>query len=222
MRQATEKLARTSGLGEPAWEIAQLFPMQGDWSEEEYLALNGNHLVELSQGFLEVLPLPTTSHQLLVAYLYRLLLAIASSRNLGTVLFAPLRVRLWRGKIREPDVVFMLREHASRIMDRYWDRADLVMEVLSKDDEDRRRDLIKKRGEYARAGIPEYWMVDPQEERITVLRLASKRYVVHGEFTKGTVATSHLLPGFAVDVTEALSQRLPAATKKAAGKRKRS
>jgi Uma2 family endonuclease len=126
------------------------------------------------------------------------------------VLFAPLRVRLWRGKFREPDVVFMLREHAGRIGEKFWDRADLVMEVVSEDEEDRRRDLDTKRREYARAGIPEYWIVDPQEEQITVLRLAGKRYVLHGAFPRGAAATSHLLPGFTVDVNQALSQRLSA------------
>jgi hypothetical protein len=39
--------------------------------------------------------------------------------------------------------------------------------------------------------------------------LSVKRYVVHGEFPKGTVASSHLLRGFTVDVREALSQRVP-------------
>jgi Uma2 family endonuclease len=208
MSQAARKQTQDiSGL-EPTWAVAHLFPPQGQWCEEEYLALNTNHLVELSAGFLEVLPLPTTSHQLLVAYLYGLLHAFVTSRDLGTVLFAGLPVRLWRKTIREPDVVFMLKEHADRIGNRYWDRADLVMEVVSEGAENRERDLETKRREYARAGIPEYWIVDPQEERITVLRLAGKRYVVHGEFAKGAVASSHLLPSFTVDVTEALARQL--------------
>jgi Uma2 family endonuclease len=208
---AQELSPRAPGQPELTWEIAHLFPAQGDWSEEEYLALGGNRLVEFSDGFVEVLPVPTTSHQLLVACLYGLLLAFASARDLGTVLFAPLRVRLWRGKFREPDVVFMLKAHASRINEEFWDRADLVMEMVSDDDEDRRRDLQTKRREYARAAIPEYWIVDPRDGRITVLRLAGKRYVVHGEFAKGTVATSHLLPGFGVDVSAALkAARRPA------------
>jgi Uma2 family endonuclease len=189
--------------------VAYLFPAQGDWSEEDYLALGGNQLVELSDGFLEVLPVPTTSHQFLVLYLYGLVLAFTTPKDLGTVLVAPLRVRLRRRKFREPDVVFMLRKHADRIGEEFWTEADLVMEVVSGDDEDRRRDLITKRREYARAGISEYWIVDPREERITVLRLTGKRYVVHGEFLKGTVATSHLLRGFTVDVSEAFSRSIP-------------
>jgi Uma2 family endonuclease len=50
-------------------------------------------------------------------------------------------------------------------------------------------------------GIPEYWIVDPQTERITVLTLKGKRYRVLGEFAPGQKATSALLDGFRVDVS---------------------
>jgi Uma2 family endonuclease len=100
----------------------------------------------------------------------------------------------------------MLKRHSVRIGEEFWTGADLVMEVVSGDDKDRRRDLVTKRREYARAGIAKYWIVDPQEGRITVLRLAARRYVMHGEFPRGTVASSRLLPGFIVDVSGALSQ----------------
>jgi Uma2 family endonuclease len=188
---------------EPAWDVARLFPAQGSWSEEEYLALGGNRLVEFSDGHVEVLPTPTTSHQLIVAFLYRALLDFVAARAGGTVLFAPLRVRLWPGKFREPDILFMAAEQASRIGEAFWEGADLVMEVVS--DDDRRRDLETKRREYAQAGIAEYWVVDPQEGRITVLRLDGAVYAVHGEFTAGTKATSHLLPDFSLGVAAALS-----------------
>jgi Uma2 family endonuclease len=209
MNRAPGTPTQAAGQPEPTWEVAYLFPTQGNWSEEDYLALNAHQLVEFSHGFLEVLPMPTTSHQLLVVYLYRPVLGFTTGRDLGTVLVAPLRVRLWRGKFREPDVLFMSKGHADRIGEEFWDGADLVVEVVSGEEEDRRRDLVTKRREYARAGIPEYWIVDPREERITVLRLSGKRYVVHGEFPKGAVASSHLLRGLTVDVSEALSQRVP-------------
>ena len=159
MNEAPRQTARDEDQGEPAWDVARLFPDQGTWSEEEYLALNTNHLVEFSHGYVEVLLLPTTSHQLIVLALYQVLKAFASPQDLGTVLVAPLRVQLWPGKFREPDVVFMRAENAARIGEPFWEGADLVMEVVSGDD--RRRDLETKRLEYARAGIPEYWIVDP-------------------------------------------------------------
>jgi Uma2 family endonuclease len=206
MRQGLHTPIRRAKKAEPAWEVAYLFPAQGYWSEEEYLELQGNYLVEFSNGFLEVLPMPTTSHQLLVFYISGLVLAFTSRRDLGTVLTAPLRVRLWPGKIREPDVVFMLKAHADRIGEEFWQGADLVMEVLSGSASDQRRDLVIKRREYARARIPEYWIIDPRDEQLTVLRLAGTRYVVHGVFGKGKVASSRLLKGFTVDVTEALAR----------------
>lgn len=185
---------------EPAWEVARLFPAQGMWSEQEYLDLKGNRLVEFTQGFIEVLPMPTTAHQLIVELLHRVLAEFVRARGLGTALFAPLRARLWPGKFREPDVLFMLTAHAARMGDDFWDGADLVMEVVSSDD--RRRDLETKRLEYARAGIPEYWIVDPQEKAVIVLKLESGRYAVHGRFEQGARAVSALLEGFSIGVAD--------------------
>jgi len=225
MSQVPTKPARAAKQREPAWEVAYLFPVQGDWTPEDYLALKTNWLVELSDGCIEVLPMPTTSHQLLVLHLYGLLLAFNAARSLGTLLVASLRVRLGAKRFREPDVVFMLKEHADRIGEDYWEGADLVMEVVSGSKEDRDRDLITKRREYARAGIPEYWIVDPKQEQITVLRLDGKKYAVHGVFATGSVAASALLNGFTVDVTAALESQLrPAAGKakpKSKGQRRR-
>jgi len=99
----------------------------------------------------------------------------------------------------------MKAENAHRRHDKYWDGADLVMEVVSRDPTDRKRDLEVKPGEYARARIPEYWIVDPEERQIKVLTLEGQTYKVHGEFGPGTVATSVLLPGFAVSVDEVLA-----------------
>jgi Uma2 family endonuclease len=221
MQRALNTSSRPELPPEPTWEIAHLFPPQGMWSEEEYLALDGNHLVEFSHGRLEVLPMPTSSHQRIVFFLARLLLAFAAAHDLGEVLPASLRVRLWRGKFREPDVVFMRKEHADRAGEEFWKGADLVMEVVSGDKKDRHRDLVTKRQEYARARIPEYWTIDPLKERITVLRLAGKRYAVHGAFRRGMTAASHLLPGFTVDVSEVLAQAVPPTGGKGRGKPKR-
>jgi Uma2 family endonuclease len=75
------------------------------------------------------------------------------------------------------------------------------MEVVSSDVKSHRRDYEEKRADYAQLRILEYWIVDPQTERITVLALKGKQYRIHGEFAPGQQATSLLLPGFAVDVT---------------------
>jgi Uma2 family endonuclease len=133
--------------------------------------------------------------------------AFVTARSLGDVYFMGVRVRLHAGKYREPDVMFMSAEHADRIDDEYWEGADLVMEVVSSGNDGRRRDLKQKREEYAQAGIPEYWIVDPELGQITLLTLEDQIYVVHGEFKRGDQATSKLLPGFTVDVASALEPK---------------
>jgi Uma2 family endonuclease len=96
----------------------------------------------------------------------------------------------------------MREEHRDRIGEEYWDGADLVLEVVSKDAESRKRDLIQKPLDYAEGRIPEYWIVDPQEGRITVLSLQAQTYAQHGIFTRDELATSKLLEGFSVSVSE--------------------
>ena len=191
--------------GEPAWDVAKLFPNQGTWSVEEYLALNANRLVEFSNGYIEVLAMPTMRHQLIVMFLCDALRAFVKDRVAARVLVAPFRIRLWPEKFREPDVMLMLPEHGARMGNEFWDGADLVVEVVS--DDDRRRDLETKRFEYARAGIPEYWIVDPQNNQITVLTLNGTSYAIGGEFGPGGRAESVLLRGFGVPVDDVFAAR---------------
>lgn len=187
MLRTEPPLISPTGEAEPAWEVALLFPAQGAWSEEDYLSLNTNHLVEFSHGRIEVLPMPSDRHQSIVFFLSTLLGAFARKIG-GKVLFAPLRLRLWPNKIREPDLLFLASATDPRRQNAYWTGADLVIEVVSPDDP--QRDLVTKRSEYAQAGIPEYWIVDPQAETITVLRLDGAAYVEHGVFRRGEIATS--------------------------------
>lgn len=201
----------------PAWDIARLFPNQGHWTEGDYLLVSRrtNRLVELDEGKVKVLPMPTLAHQDIVLYLCDALRAFVKPRDLGRMTMAPYPVRLWPGQFREPDVGFLLAEHTARMSNDFADGADLVMEVVS---DDRRHDLEIKRAEYAKAGIAEYWIIDPRERRVTVLTLTGKgarktaanskgrpkgsarAYAVHGEHAPGDRAASALLKGFEVDV----------------------
>jgi len=194
--------AKPPKQGEPIWELAHLFPYQGAWSEEEYLELETNHLIEYENGSLEMLSMPTIQHQLIVAFLYNALLSFIQSKQLGTLLFAPLRVKLWEGKFREPDLVFLSSEKSEQLEGRYLDGADMVIEVVSGSAEDRHRDLVTKRQEYAQAGIGEYWIVDPTEEKVTVLSLVGENYDIYGEFTSDSIATSPMLIGFSISVRD--------------------
>ena len=184
-------------------EIRSMLPEQGAWSERDYLWLTNhtNRLVEFSDGYIEVLPMPTEKHQAILVYLFLAFRALMERMN-GKVFFAPLRVRLRTGKYREPDLLLLRSAADSRRHNEYWEGADLVVEIVSPDDPD--RDLVTKRAEYADAGIPEYWIVDPQSETITVLRLADTGYVEHGVFYRGATASSALFSDFTVSVDAVL------------------
>lgn len=185
-----------------AWEVATLFPEQGSWTESAYLELTDgtNRRIEFADGRLEFLPMPTELHQALVGFLYHALLAFATAGDLGLVPFPPLRVRLASGKVREPDVLFLLKEHYHLRSNRVWNGADLVMEVVSADPKDRQRDYEEKLIEYSAAGISEYWIVDPERFLVVVYQLLDGKYVLRGEYPRGEIANSELLPGFSIDV----------------------
>jgi Uma2 family endonuclease len=195
------KLARRRPRkNEPAWDIAELYPLQGQWSEEEYLRLGTNRLVEFDDGVIEVLPVPTTSHQLILSFLFLQMLPYFS--ELGLLLMAGIRVRLWPRKYREPDIVFMTNEHEDRVGEDFWKGADLAIEIVSRGADNRDRDLREKRRDYAKGRILEYWTVDPQEGQITVYRLSNGRYTVHGVFKKGDTMHSARWPEFHLSVDD--------------------
>jgi Uma2 family endonuclease len=93
------------------------------------------------------------------------------------------------------------------LTEHYCKGADLVLEVVSDGEESHRLDRETKRDEYAKARIPEYWIVDPEQAKITVLALDARTYRVLGEYSEGDRATSRLLPGFQVDVAAAVTAK---------------
>lgn len=195
----------TTSAREYRQAILELLPEQGGWGEEEYLWVSErtNRLVEFSDGKIEVVPMPTDAHQGILLLFTRAFLAYLDPRG-GIFRFAPLRLRLRPGKVREPDILVLLDQQDSRREDRYWHGADLVLEVVSPDNP--ARDLVEKRQEYAEAGIPEYWIVNPLDQTIAVLTLAGDIYAEHGVFVRGDRATSALLDGFGVAVDEVFTQ----------------
>jgi Uma2 family endonuclease len=191
-------------MSEPAWVIATLFPSQGEWTEADYLALGTEQRrVECSDGRIEVLGMPTDRHQAIAGAAYVALVAYAQQTG-GCARPAGIRVRLGPGRFREPDVVFLTSARLHLRGEEYWNGADLVVEVVSASPEDRVRDLVIKRREYAQAGIPEYWIVDPVEETITVLRLEGDVYVEHVQLGSGAIMASATLDGLTVPVDHLL------------------
>ena len=173
--------------------------LQGMWSVEQYLALTAqtNRLLEYTDGVIEVLPMPTDKHQSISLFLLLCFLAFVRPRG-GVAFYAPLRLEIRPGKFREPDLLILMRSDDPRRQNDYWRGADLVLEIVSPDNP--ARDLEEKPRDYAEAGIPEYWIVNPLDETVTVLTLTDGSYTEYGVFRRGDEARSKLLDGFTVRV----------------------
>jgi len=201
--EVTNVVQKQKETAEPrlAVEVARLWPPQGQWTEADYFALPAtNQLIELSEGELIMCPPPTDSHQSASGELYAALRAFVRERDLGTVRYAPLPVRLWPGKIREPDILFVSKEHADRIGEKVYGPPDLVVEVTSPGT--RRTDRVEKFVEYAQAGVREYWIVDPDSRTVEAFVLREGAYELLGKWDDGEMAHSEVLEGFEIAVDE--------------------
>src|SRR5437773_10428347 len=111
------------------WEedelVLDLGALQGLWTVEQYLKLTDqtNRLIEFTDGYVEVLPMPTRRHQVILAFFYELLVALIRPRG-GKVLFAALRVQVRPNKYREPDLVLLLDPNDVRNQNAFWFGAD--------------------------------------------------------------------------------------------------
>jgi Uma2 family endonuclease len=191
--------------GEPVREITEYLPSQGSWTERQYLALFTHARgVEFKDGMIEVLPVPTKTHQLVIGLFYELLKAFVAGN--GVVLLAGYKLRVQSDTVqyREPDIVYLTPEQNKQSGEAFTRAAELVAEVVSQDDPS--RDYATKREEYAAAAIPEYWILDPAARQILVLGLEGANYVERGKYGPGQRAASHHLPGFGVAVDDMLAQ----------------
>jgi Uma2 family endonuclease len=146
--------------------------------------------------------MPTKSHQKIARFVCNQLLAYLEPRRLGDAVTAPYRVRMPDGSFREPDVVAYLQEHLHHFGERFGEGADLVVEIVSEGKDSRERDLDVKPSDYAKAGISEYWIIDPQEANILVLQLHGDAFQKHGPFRIDEEAPSILIPGFRLSVRD--------------------
>jgi Uma2 family endonuclease len=130
---------------------------------------------ELIEGELIVTPAPVPDHQTIVGNLYAAMRAASLAASSGRVFLGPIDVRLTPDTVLEPDLCFVSAERLHIVGPKTIDAApDLVVEVLSPGTSG--RDRGAKRALYARFGVQEYWIVDPEARTLTVLTLRGDRF----------------------------------------------
>ena len=168
----------------------------------EFASLKSDRRYELVDGSLEELVAPTPLHGFSGGRIFAVFDAYLEEREPEAFWGVELDIPTIPYHGRRPDFVYYSTADAEKGIDLDADAVTgvptLVAEVISADDE--RRDLVVKRREYALAGIPHYWILDPRQRTVLTLRLNGKVYEVVGQFSRGDVLRSELFPGLEVPV----------------------
>jgi len=181
--------------------------MRPKMTYEEFLAwANEDTLAEWVDGEVVMYSPASKQHQDMTSFLYEMIRAYTRPRDMGEIVQAPFQMKLEHG--REPDLLFVAREHLNRLRKTYLDGpADLVVEIISPESLD--RDRGAKFAEYEAGGIPEYWLLDPVRRWAEFYRLGEDgRYRTAFAGAEGVYQTE-ALPGFWLRVEWLWQEPLP-------------
>lgn len=157
---------------------------------------------EIIDGELVVNASPVTRHQDAVVAITVALFNYAKAFG-GKALCAPYDVVFAPDNVVEPDVLFIRADHLDRLGPKYLDGLpDLVVEISSPST--RRLELVRKRELYQRFGVPEYWYVDLELDRVEVYVLNEGAYPAPAVKYPGEALEPAGLTGLSVPVADAL------------------
>ncbi|MDQ2787437.1 MAG: Uma2 family endonuclease [Chloroflexota bacterium] len=152
---------------------------------------------EVIEGELTMSPSPRYRHQDTVWRLGVLLHTFVETNKLGAVVGAPMDVILEPNTIVQPDLLFIRRENMEIITElNIQGPPDLCIEVLSPNTG--LHDRYTKKAVYARCGVPEYWIIDPAREIVSVFEIDGDTYRLRGDASGDDVVSSGVLAGFQI------------------------
>ena len=159
---------------------------------------------EIIEGEHYVTPAPTTRHQRISVRLLYLMQDYLERHAIGEVFIAPYDVLLSEINVFVPDLLYISDQRSHLITSKNLQGPpDLVIEILSPST--RSRDERLKRDVYERAGVDEYWLVDPDHDVIDVYRREGGAFSAPVRHEKGQVLTTPLLPGFELPLDKVLA-----------------
>ena len=177
-------------------------PPQGQWTYREYAALpdDGNRY-EVLDGVLYMAPSPDQWHQeASIAIAYHLYAAIQLA-GLEKAYIAPFDVILNPRTTVQPDVLVVLKEHLDRVKkEGVFGAPDLVVEIASPSTA--RLDLREKYDAYATAGVPEYWIINPEARTVELFVLKDGTYHSLGIYSGPAVLPTQIVPNWNVKVEQ--------------------
>jgi Uma2 family endonuclease len=150
---------------------------KGDCTFDEFCRrVREDQKADLIDGVIYMASPENTDANRLEGWLYRVIADFADARDLGEVFISRVAMRLDKHNGPEPDILFVRKERLG-LVERGGIRgaADLAVEIVSPDSVE--RDYEQKRDQYEQFGVAEYWIVDQEMQKVTLLRLGrGKKY----------------------------------------------
>lgn len=164
-----------------------------------------DHVYELLDGEIVKYSAPEPRHQIVSANLFRQIDNYVFNKKLGRVLYAPLSVMLGEHSAPQPDLLFVATKNLKIIEQKcVMGAPDLVVEIISPGSVV--RDRVQKKEIYEKAGVPEYWIVDPKYFLVEVYQHTPSGYtLLHTAEGEGTVQ-SKVIKGLKIDVADIFSE----------------
>lgn len=158
---------------------------------------------EIISGNHSVTPSPSLRHQDIVLLLGRAILNHLDANGGGRVFVAPVDVRITERDVVVPDVVFVAADRLHILEGRLIDGTpSLIIEVVS----DARMDRVRKRDLYAKAGVTEYWIADPEADRFEIYLSEGNTFAKPKILEPGEILRTPLIPGLEIDVATLLER----------------
>ena len=168
---------------------------------EDYVHMPEGKRYEIVEGEIYMVPVPTTTHQRISRKLEEMLSRFVEERKLGEVFDAPIDVVFSETDIVQPDIIFISNENKNIIKEENIKGApDLIIEILSPSSAQRDKTIKKKL--YAKNGVKEYWLVEPQKRTIEALVLGKRGYETFKVFSDKEVLTTRLIKGLQIPVEQ--------------------
>ena len=179
--------------------LAETAPQRLKMSYEAYLDLpDDTRIMEWVEGEVIIYMPPLYKHQAIVGFLDSVLRLFIQLFDLGDLVLSPFEVKLWPdGPAREPDIIFVSNKNTTKLTAKRFEGApDLAIEVISPSSVT--EDRVHKFAEYEKAGVREYWIIDPRphQQQADFYVLDQNQTFQPGLIDENGIYRSTVLPNF--------------------------